>query len=144
MHHECNADAVDRESVDEVGGAVERVDDPDKTLVASLALPPARLFSPDAVIWVGCQQRFDDGVFGRFVDFGDEVVRLFGGHPHRLDVEGSAVDDGASGACSLDGHVEHGVQVGGGHGLCEEQGQAAAMTATIIGFYPSCCLPALS
>jgi hypothetical protein len=37
----------------------------------------------------------------------------------RFHVERSTVDDGASGACSLDGHIEHGVEIGR-HELCEE------------------------
>ena len=46
---------------------------------------------------------------GRVVDFGHEIVGLLGRDTDRLDVEGGAVDDGAGGARSLDGHVEHGV-----------------------------------
>jgi hypothetical protein len=51
------------------------------------------------------------------VDFGDEVVHLLLRDPDRLHVQRSAVDDGPGGACGLDGHVEHGVQVGGRHEL---------------------------
>ena len=31
----------------------------------------------------------------------------------RFDIEGSAIDKGAGGARSLDGHVEHGVEIAG-------------------------------
>ena len=48
-----------------------------------------------------------------------EVVDLFLRDANRFNVERSTVDDGASGACSLDGHVEHGVEIGR-HKLCEE------------------------
>jgi hypothetical protein len=40
-------------------------------------------------------------------------------YANRFNVERGAVDDGASGARSLDGHVEHGVEIGR-HKLCEE------------------------
>jgi hypothetical protein len=117
---QCNADAVNGEAVDEVGRAVQGVDDPDVVCTPVNACFFARLFSQDAVVGVGTQQGFDDGGFGRLIDFSDEIVGLLGRHAHRLHVEGGAVDDGTSGAGGLDGHVEHGVQLGR-HDLCEEQ-----------------------
>ena len=81
----------------------------------------ARLFGQNAVVRVGGQQGFDDDFFAGVVDFGDEIIDLFLRNANRLHVKGSAVDDGASGACSLDGHVEHGVEIGR-HELCEERG----------------------
>ena len=121
IDHEGNADAVNGKAVDEVGGAVQRVDDPDMaaTLVA-FALPATGFFGPDAVIRVSGQQRFDDGLLGRMIDLGDEVVGLLGRDANGLDVERGTVDDRTGGARGLDGHVEHGVQMGG-HELCEEQ-----------------------
>jgi hypothetical protein len=55
--------------------------------------------------------------FTGVIDFGDEVVDLLLRDAHGFNVQRGAVDDGAGGACGLDGHVEHGVQVGGRHGL---------------------------
>ncbi|MNV28253.1 hypothetical protein D3C71_1194380 [compost metagenome] len=97
--------------MDEVGGAVQRVDDPDKFRILG-AVFAARLFGQDAVAGVGRQQRLDDDFFGRVVHFGHKVVDLLLRDPHRFHVKGRAVDDGAGGACGLDGHVKHGVQVG--------------------------------
>jgi hypothetical protein len=37
---------------------------------------------------------------------------LFLRNSNSLHVQGGAVDDGACGACSLDGYVEHGVEIG--------------------------------
>jgi hypothetical protein len=51
------------------------------------------------------------------VDFGDEVIDLLLRDAHRFHIQRRAVDDGAGGAGGLDGHVEHGVQVGGRHEL---------------------------
>jgi hypothetical protein len=53
------------------------------------------------------------------VDFGDKVIDLLLRDANRFNVERGTVDDGASGARSLDGHVEHGVEIGR-HELCEE------------------------
>jgi hypothetical protein len=60
--------------VDEVGRAVERIDDPD-VLAVLRAVFAARLLGEDAVAGVGGQQRLDDRSLGRAVDLGDEVVR---------------------------------------------------------------------
>jgi len=71
----------------------------------------ARFFGQDAVAWVCSQQRLDDDGFAGVVDFGDEVIDLLLRDAHGFDVERGAIDDCASGAGGLDGHVEHGVQV---------------------------------
>jgi hypothetical protein len=44
------------------------------------------------------------------VDFGHEIIGLLSWDSDRLDIKRGSVDKGASGARSLDGHVEHGVQ----------------------------------
>jgi hypothetical protein len=64
---------VDREAVQEVGGAVQRVDDPGELAVLG-AMLAAGLLGQDAVAGVGLEQRLDDGLLGRLVDLGDEVV----------------------------------------------------------------------
>ena len=115
LHGQRNTHAVHREAMDEVGGAVQRVDDPDVVGVLC-TLGAAGFFGEDAMSWVGGEQRLDDHFLSRVVHFGDEVVDLLLRNPHRFHVERGAVDDGASGACGLDGHVDHGVQIGG-HGL---------------------------
>jgi hypothetical protein len=82
-------------------------------------------FGQDAVVRVGGQQGVDDDFFTRMVDLGDEVVDLLLRDANSLNVERGTVDDGASGARSLDGHVEHGVEIGR-HKLCEEPELAKA------------------
>ena len=67
---------------------------------------------------IGREQGFNDDLLTGLVDFGDVVVDLLLRDANGLDVECGAVDDGAGGASGLDGHVEHGMQVGSGHGLC--------------------------
>jgi tRNA/rRNA methyltransferase len=97
--------------MDEVGGAIERVDDPHMICIG-VAVGFARLFGQDAVVGVGSEQGFDDGVFAGQVDFGYKIIDLFLRNSNSLHVQGGAVDDGACGACSLDGYVEHGVEIG--------------------------------
>ena len=87
----------------------------------------ARLFGVNAVVRVGGEQRLDDGRFAGVIDFGDEVVDVLLRDANGFDIQRGAVDDGASGACGPNGHVEHGVQ-GGRHGLCEEQGGRDGVT----------------
>jgi hypothetical protein len=110
-HQQRDADAVDREAVDEVGGAVQGVDQPD-VIGARPAVLAARFLGPDAVVRIGPQQGFDDRGLGRVVDLGDEIVGLLLRDADGLDVERGPVDDRAGGASGLDGHVEHGVLVG--------------------------------
>jgi hypothetical protein len=55
------------------------------------------------------------------VDLGHKIVDLFLRDANRFNVKRGTVDDGASGARSLDGHVEHGVEIGR-HKLLEEPG----------------------
>ena len=108
-HGERNAHAIDRETVDEVGGAIERVDVPDEIAVG-IAMRLTGFFGKETVLRVGGMEDIDDGVFGLLVHFGHIVIDLLLAHADGLDVQGGTVDDGASGARSLDGHIEHGVQ----------------------------------
>jgi hypothetical protein len=61
--------------VDEVGGAVQRIDDPDAVRILGSMLA-ARFLGQDPVVGIGCQQGLDDRLFAGVVDFGDEVVDL--------------------------------------------------------------------
>ena len=60
-------------AVNEIGGAVERIDDPKVVRVAS-GSACARLLGQDRVIRVGCRQRRNDGLLRGPIDFGDEVA----------------------------------------------------------------------
>ena len=94
--------------MNEVGGAVQRVNDPDEFAVLGAVLA-ARFFGQDAMAGVSRDQHVDDGFFSLLVHLGDEVVGLFDRDADRFDIKCRTVDDGAGGARSLDGHVEHGV-----------------------------------
>jgi len=67
-----------RHGVHEVGGAVDRVDDPGVRLVG--ALDHAALFAQEAVAGAGLQQQFEQGLFRLDVGGGDEVAGALAGH----------------------------------------------------------------
>ena len=70
----------------EVGGAVERVDDPDDFVVAG----GAAFLGEDGVVGVQPADGLDDVGFGGLVDLGDEVVAALA-----LDLDGFEARDGA-------------------------------------------------
>ena len=107
-----NAHAVHGQAVDEVHGAVQGVDDPHVFRILGPMLF-ARLFGPDAVAGVGCQQGFDDGLLSGLVDFGHKIVGGFLRYADRFNVERSTVDDGTGSAGGLDGHIDHRVKIWG-------------------------------
>ena len=79
------------------------IDDP---RVFGLA-PRTGLFGEDRVVRIGLQQRVDDRLLGRVVDFGDEVAAPLGADAHDIEVDAGAIDDGTGLARGLDGRVEH-------------------------------------
>jgi hypothetical protein len=116
LDRQGDADAVHRQAVNKVGGAVQRVDDPDKFRVFGAVLL-ARFFGQDAVTGVGSQQCLDDDLFGCVVNIGYEVIDQFLRNADRLHIQRGAVDDGAGGSGRLDGDVDHGMQIGGHESL---------------------------
>ncbi len=110
LHHAtvCQRDrhAVHGEAVDEVGRAVQRVDDPDIFGMLG-AMRAARLFGEDAVVGIGLEKRFDDGFFSHLVHLGHEVIGRLGVDLQDVEVHRCAIDDRASSAGRLDGDVEH-------------------------------------
>jgi hypothetical protein len=108
FHGQSDADAIHGQAVDEVGGAVQRVDDPYKLRVLRTVFG-ARLLRPNAMAWVGCEQRLNNHFFTSDIDLGHKVVDLLARDAHRLNIQRSAVDKRASSTSSLDGHVDHGV-----------------------------------
>ena len=103
--------AVHREAVQEVRGAIERVDDPHVVAVLGAVLA-TRFLGQDAVARVGGEDGLDDRGLGRAVDFADEVIRPLGADGQQVQVLRAPVDDRPGCARGLDGDVEHGVQRG--------------------------------
>jgi hypothetical protein len=75
-----------------------------------VALAGARFFCPNAMIGIGFEQDFDNGLFCCGIYFGHEIVDLLLFDSHGLDIQRGAVDDGACGASGAHGHIEHGVR----------------------------------
>ena len=99
--------AILRKAVNEVGGAVERIDDPDVFIVVVQVGGSTRFLGQDCVVGIGLVQHLDDRLFGGMVDFGDEIVVLFFSDLEAVEVERGAVDDRGAAAGGLDRRVEH-------------------------------------
>ena len=97
-----------REAVHEVGGAVQRVDDPDGVAAAA----GAALLGEEGVVGVGRADVLDDRALGGAVDLGDEVVAALGGDVQAVEPDQAADDDFARAAGGADGDVEEGVHRG--------------------------------
>src|SRR5690606_9000827 len=73
----CNAHGIVRNAADEVGGAIQRIDDPEVISTFSGALRDPAFLAEDAVIGVRLAQRGHDQLFGGAVDLGDIILRVF-------------------------------------------------------------------
>lgn len=86
----------------EIGGAIERIDDPDGV---ALADTPAFLCQK-GVGRVVLADDLDDLGLSRMIDFADEVVAPFRGDRQGFEAVETADDDFAGGAGGADGDIE--------------------------------------
>ena len=108
---DADRDAVLREAVDEVGGAVERIDDPD---VLGLAFAASGFLGEEAMVRIGVPDDADDRLLGRLVHLRHAVVGAFRRYLQpAAAIERGAVDDRAGLARGANGKVEHGMHTGG-------------------------------
>src|SRR6184192_3996980 len=98
----CDRDGKHRKAVQEVGRAVERIDDPECIVLAG----PAALFGENCVLRVVTADDADDFPLGGVVDLGDEVVASLGGDGERLEAVQAPDDDLARAARGPNGNVE--------------------------------------
>jgi len=112
--HQRDRDRILRQTVDEVRGAIERIDNPDMLAQSGIALDWASLsvdvtglFAQNRVAGEGAKQRFDDRVFGCPIDFGDKVVGLFTGNADGVDIERRAGDDSACATRGSNPDIDH-------------------------------------
>ena len=96
-----------RETVQEVRGAVERVDDPGVVV----ALRGAALLGEEAVRRVGLADGRDQDLFRGAVDFAHEVVAVLLADRERADAIEASHDDVAGAACGADRDVEQRMHV---------------------------------
>ena len=110
---ESDIDGEVRDGVQEVGGAVQRVDDPGVGLVGPL--DQAALLAKEAVAGAGLGQRFEDHLLGLEVGGGDEIGRRLFGHLQLAEFAEIAVEA----ARRLARGVAHHLQEGGlgAHGV---------------------------
>lgn len=100
----------------EVGGAVDRVDDPGVRLVG--ALDQAALLTEEAIARARLGQQFEQGLLGLDVGSGDEVGGALAGHLQLGDL--AEVAQHRTGG--LADRVDHGLQKGRGEGHGESPG----------------------
>src|SRR5690554_8221015 len=101
-----------RYAAQEVGGAIQRVDDPDDIRAFTLAGLEAGLFGVKAVIRVGLAQMIDDGLFCSPVDFADVVVRFLLVDGQDVQPLHGAIDQFSGTAGGAQGDVQHGLHRG--------------------------------
>ena len=107
--HAGDRDREVRDAAHEVGGAVQRIDDP---LVAAGARGVARgaaFLGEDQVLGVGLAQLGDDLALGGPVDLGHEVVAGLASHLDHVEPVGRARDDFARLAGRRECDVDHGM-----------------------------------
>ena len=63
-----------RNAIDKVGGAIERINDPEVIFAFTLTFTVAALFTVKTVVGVGFAQRSNDGFLSSLVHFGDKVI----------------------------------------------------------------------
>src|SRR5258708_8742252 len=107
---DSDRNAILRKAVDEIGGAVERIDDPPVFLLSRVN--QTRLFGENAVVGIGFLHHLDDRRLGRAVDLGDEIVGALRLDLQAAAVERGAIDDRAGAARGAHGDVEHRVHGG--------------------------------
>jgi len=91
-----------REAVEEIRGAVERVDDPDGLVLAAASA----LLGQERVRGVVAADAGDDLLLGGLVDLGDEVVAPLGVDGERFEAVQAAHDQLAGAARGAHGNVE--------------------------------------
>src|SRR3984957_1331347 len=97
-----------REAVQEVGGAVERIDDPDGIVVAAAAA----FLGQDRVLGIVLVNNVDDVALSGAVDFADVVVATLGGDLQALQPYQAADDHLAGAARGAHGDIEQWVHGG--------------------------------
>ncbi len=112
-----NGDADLRHAVDEVGGAVQWIDDPLEVFIGDA--PP--FFGENPMIGIGATHDFNDGGLGALINVSDKVIVRLSGDADFIDPVEAAVDDIASFAGRANGGNEnrmlHGNLVRGGVGV---------------------------
>src|SRR5690606_33798452 len=98
-----------RHAAQEVGGAVQRVDDPLVVRPFALAGDLAGLFALEAVVGVGLAQQIDDALLGGKVDLADVILGFLLVGRDGVQAFDGAEDQFTGAARSAQGDVQHGL-----------------------------------
>ena len=107
-----DADGEMRYAANEVGGAVQRVDDPDGVGAVAVAGLEAALFGLDAVIRIGFAQLADDCLLGGAVDFRNIIARVLFVHGEHIEAFHGTVNELSCAARGTQGDVQHRLHMG--------------------------------
>src|SRR5690606_17942462 len=107
-----NADGEMRYAAQEVGGAVQWVDDPDDVSALAVAGLEARFFGMDAVIRISLAELLDDDLFRSPIHFADVVVSFFLADGQDIQPFHGAINQFSGAARGAQGDVQHGLHTG--------------------------------
>ena len=99
---DADRNAKDRKAVQEIGRAVQRINDPDDVRFAT----GTRFLGEDGVLGVVPANGLDDRSLGRTVRFTDEVVVTLGLDPDGVELGNLSHQQIARTACGHDRHVQ--------------------------------------
>jgi len=94
--------------VQEIGGAIERIDDPEKFSLALLALSSS-FFTQEMVVGISFAENVYDFSFSGPVDFTHEVIPAFVVYGKVIDIVHGADNQIPRLSCGAGGDIEHGV-----------------------------------
>ena len=104
-----DADRKMRYAVDEVGSAIQWVDNPHGICAVALARLKSGLFSLDAVIGVCLAQMGNNGLLGGAVNFGHVVASVLLVDGKNINTFHGTVDHFSGATCGAEGDVQHGL-----------------------------------
>src|SRR5690606_7903915 len=104
-----NADCIVRNAAQEVGGAIQRIDDPQVVGAILGALRQPAFFSKNAVVWIGLAQCGDAELFRVAVDFGNVVAGVFFADRDHVQALGGTNNHFAGAAGGAQRDIQHGL-----------------------------------
>ena len=104
-HLAGNRYRVDRKAVQEIGGAVERIDDPARLVRAA----GATLLGQYGVLGIVVADDGDDLPLGGAIDFGDVVVPVLGVDLDAFEARNAPCDDLSGAPCGAHRDIQQGV-----------------------------------
>lgn len=98
--------------MNEIGGAVQGIDDPDVFVVVVQIGGCAGFFGQNRMIRIGLTQHVNDRLLGGLIHFSDKIVVVFGHDTQLLDLEGCPSNDRSGAARGFYRSIDHGMHGG--------------------------------